>query len=150
MASAWGSSWGVAWGNSWGSVGAVVVVPVVEETAVFGAPGYPRLQHDRTPDEIRADRERLGIIPKAEEAVRTAAIIEERLRFQEDAAARLALEQAREAYFAAWQDAYDAALIQGFTEMQAKAQLLAQWYAEVNERRNQSRRRKALLLFLVR
>lgn len=62
MASAWGSSWGSAWGSSWG-----VTSPVVVDTG--GGGGIFHLDRRRTKDELRADRERFGVIPKKVEQV---------------------------------------------------------------------------------
>lgn len=62
MASAWGDSWGSAWGDSWGAS----VTPVVTTEARGGGGGTLHLPtgRRRSKEELRAERERLGILPK--------------------------------------------------------------------------------------
>ena len=61
MVPAWGKAWGKSWGKAWGAALTDVAAPAAP---TFGGGGYhyPRRQ-SRTPDEIGAERIRLGIIP---------------------------------------------------------------------------------------
>jgi hypothetical protein len=111
--------------------------------------GWPIFDRTRAAEDIQRERERLGILPKAVEAVRAAAVIEERLQLQQEEAARAQLErelaQLRDEYLGAYRQAFVEAQIESFV----LTELMNQWCAEVCARREFQRRRKALLLFLL-
>lgn len=120
MASAWGDSWGSAWGSSWGATQAA--------TVATGGGGYlPRV---RTKDDIRLERERLGILPK-----RAAEII------------RAVAKEARNDELAL----YDAALEQRLKDAIYEAQLAYRnWYVDVlrNELRQREEDEEIVLLLI--
>lgn len=95
------------------------------------------------------------VVPvEAVEAVKTAAVIEDRLQYQQEEARRLAYEQAvedaKDKYIESYRDAFLKSQTEGFVAAEVLNQFLVeQWQAEVAERRRQARRRKALLLFLL-
>lgn len=68
MASAWGDSWASAWGDAWGSTPTVVV-------AEGGGGGILHVGRTRTREQVRAERERVGILPqRVQQVIRQVAL----------------------------------------------------------------------------
>ena len=68
MASAWGSAWGDSWGDSWGTI---TTPQPARGTAAWLSPSL--YAKPKTKEQVRKEREDLGILPKAIQVIKEVA-----------------------------------------------------------------------------